>query len=96
MARRQYLISYDIADDKRRTQVFKTLTGQGDHVQFSVFLCALNRREWADLRGRLGEMIHHRDDQIIILDLGDADSDIQRILDCLGKRYNPAPRVRII
>ena len=36
MSRRHYLITYDISDDKRRTSVFRTLVGQGDHVGDSV------------------------------------------------------------
>lgn len=95
MSRRQYLITYDISDDKRRTSVFKTLVGQGDHVQFSVFLCALNRLEFAGLRARLGELIHDREDQVIFVDLGITENESGTILDCLGKRYNPISRVRV-
>jgi CRISPR-associated protein Cas2 len=43
--RRRYVISYDISDDKRRTRVFELLLGNGDHVQFSVFLADLSQRE---------------------------------------------------
>ncbi len=94
--RRQYLIAYDISDDKRRTRIFTTLMGQGDHVQFSVFLCALNPRELASLRARLAEVVHARDDQVIIVDLGQSDGDYGPLLDCLGKRYNPPTRVQVI
>lgn len=96
MARRRYLIAYDISDDKRRAGVFKTLVGSGDHVQFSVFLCALNLRELAGLRARLAELIHAQDDQIIIVDLGLADDGLGTLLECLGKRYNPATRVQVV
>lgn len=95
MARRQHLIAYDISDDKRRTAVFKTLIAQGDHVQFSVFLCALNAMELAALRARLSELIHARDDQVIIVDLGPNDGEAA-LLECLGKRYNPNVRVQVI
>lgn len=96
MARRQYLITYDISSDKRRTAVFKELVGQGDHVQYSVFLCSLSPQELAGLRATLSEMIHEREDQIIIVDLGRAENDTNRVLECLGKRYNPTVRVRIV
>ncbi|MEK7751294.1 MAG: CRISPR-associated endonuclease Cas2, partial [Acidobacteriota bacterium] len=39
--RNSYLVSYDIADDKRLRQVFKTMRAYGDHLQFSVFECQL-------------------------------------------------------
>jgi len=32
-----YVVSYDIADDKRRARVAKTLTDVGRRVQYSVF-----------------------------------------------------------
>jgi CRISPR-associated protein Cas2 len=96
MARRQYLITYDVSDDKRRNRLFKTLIAGGDHVQYSVFLCALNPMELARLRVEMSETINHREDQVIIVDLGPADSDSAPLLDCLGKRYNPQTRVQII
>jgi CRISPR-associated protein Cas2 len=96
MTRRRYLIAYDISDDKRRTGVFKTLVDHGDHVQFSVFLCALNDRELASLRARLCELIHTREDQVIIVDLGLADDALEALLECLGKRYNPVARVQVV
>lgn len=96
MARRHYLIAYDISDDKRRNRVFDTLTDNGDHVQFSVFLCDLNPQEWAGLRAKLTELIDTRADQIIALDLGDAENPIGDTLECLGKGYNPPSRVRVV
>jgi len=71
MARRHYLVSYDIADDKRRTRVFKALCDNGDHVQYSVFFCELSSTELVQLRMELDEAINHRQDQVIVLDLGD-------------------------
>ncbi len=96
MSRRQYLVAYDISCDKRRTIVFKTLLAQGDHVQFSVFLCALNPQELAGLRATLAQTIHHRDDQVIIVDLGQADQALDAVVESLGKCYNPTTRVRVV
>lgn len=95
MARRQYLIAYDISDDKRRTGVHTALTGQGDRVQFSVFLCALSPAELAALRGRLLALIHAREDQVVIIDLGVPPADAAATMECLGKRYNPPVRVQV-
>jgi CRISPR-associated protein Cas2 len=96
MARRQYMIAYDISDDKRRTRVFKMLMGQGDHVQYSVFLCALTAQELVAARYTLGEIIHEREDQVIIVDLGRSDDENEPLIECLGKVYNPTTRVRIV
>ncbi len=94
--RRRYLIAYDIADDKRRNEVFTTLMGSGDHVQFSVFLCDLNRRELAEVKGQLTETINHRHDQVIILDAGRVDSELRTVLQCIGKAYQPHARVVVV
>jgi CRISPR-associated protein Cas2 len=94
--RKRYLIAYDVADDKRRTGVFKLLMGNGDHVQFSVFLCDLNDRELAELKGRLAQTVNQRQDQVIVLDLGAADQELQAKLLCIGKSYEPRSRVFVV
>ena len=96
MARRQYLICYDISDDKRRNCVFKLLMGLGDHLQYSVFLCMLNGQEIVSARSDLAAAIHARDDQVVIVDLGLFDNSLDSILECLGKRYNPPARVQVV
>lgn len=94
--RKRYLIAYDVADNKRRNSIFKTLMGNGDHVQFSVFLCQLNDVELARLKGSLCQHVNARQDQVVILDLGPADSDLASRLECLGKAYTPPARVMVI
>ncbi len=94
--RKRYLIAYDVSDDKRRTAIFKTLMGNGDHVQFSVFLCQLSDVELARLKGQLAESVNARQDQVVVLDLGPADSDLASRLECIGKSYSPPARVMVI
>ena len=96
--RRRYLITYDVADDKRRMNIFKALRNRGDHVQYSVFICELNEREYASLRGELKEYVNHNQDQVLILDLGLADNtlEIGQGLDCIGQGYRPPQRVIVV
>lgn len=96
MSRRHYLVSYDIADDKRRTQTFKLLEGEGDRVQYSVFFCDCNPAELARLRARLDSIIHHSEDQVLLLDLGPAAHPLHEGLEVLGKPYNPAVRTLVV
>ena len=96
LVRQRYLIAYDVSDDKRRTAVFKTLMGNGDHVQFSVFLCQLSDVELQRLKGKLQDCVNTRQDQVIILDLGPAESELASRLECIGKSYTPAARVLVI
>lgn len=96
--RRRYLITYDISDDKRRDRVFKTLRDRGDHVQFSVFLCELNARERALLKGELRQYVNQKDDQVLILDLGSADDPLKigQDVECVGFAYCPPQRILVV
>ncbi len=94
--RRHYLVSYDIADDKRRGKVFDLLEGRGDHAQFSVFFCQLNPRELAMLRADLTAVIHNDDDQVLLVDLGPAHNPLDGGIECLGKAFSVAARAVVV
>lgn len=51
------LISYDIANDKRRTKIAKALEGKGTRVQYSVFECELTRKQLHELKTRLQSLM---------------------------------------
>lgn len=71
--RRRYLVAYDIREDKRLRQVYKTMKGYGWRLQYSVFVCDLDSIELLALRTDLGSIIHHGLDSIAIVDLGNPD-----------------------
>lgn len=96
MARRHFLVSYDISDDKRRTKVFQTLQANGDHAQFSVFLCQLNPVELARLRATVAPLINAAEDQIMIVELGKVYADEPIRLETLGLPYSPPTRAMIV
>ena len=61
----RYVVTYDIADDRRREDVATLLSGYGPRVQLSVFECDVRtRREAATLRAKLREMIDPVEDQV--------------------------------
>lgn len=93
---RRYLIAYDISDDKRRTDVYSTLEGFGDWAQYSIFLCEMTGRDLARLRGELRTIIHHGEDQVMILDLGIARHALEQRLSVLGRSYVPPVRSVIV
>lgn len=71
MARRRYLIAYDIADPKRLRRVCKVMEGYGDRLQYSVFVCDLNPTELLHARANVeSEMLMSRD-SVVIVDLGE-------------------------
>ena len=96
MARRNYLITYDVSDDKRRSKVFDLLEGSGDWAQYSVFFCELNARELAVLRGRIRAEIHQKEDQVLVLDLGSAARPLEGGLEVLGKAYEVPTRTVVV
>jgi len=89
MRRRDFLITYDICDDRRLRQVFKTMKGFGEHVQLSVFRCSLSKMEMTRLLSKLGDIIHHHVDQVLIIHLGPLPERRPRIRP-LGRPYQPA------
>ena len=71
MTRRRYLVAYDICDDHRLRQVCKTMEGHGDRLQYSVFVCDLNRTELLHLRATVEQQMQLTEDSVVIVDLGD-------------------------
>jgi CRISPR-associated protein Cas2 len=51
------VISYDIQDDRRRARIHKALKSYGLWVQYSVFECKLEKKEYLRLRDRLNRLI---------------------------------------
>lgn len=95
-SRATYLCAYDIADDKRRTRLFNLLTDHGERVQYSVFLCELNLKERASIIHFASDILHHDEDQLLIIRVGSAQTDWQNKLACIGKIWTPEVRATII
>jgi CRISPR-associated protein Cas2 len=96
MPRRHYLISYDIADDKRRDRVFHACQDFGSHTQFSVFLAELSDAELVTLRSVIEPVIHAAEDQVLLVDLGPAHHDLDHAIDAIGRPFQPQPRAFIV
>lgn len=97
VAPKLWLVCYDISDDKRRTRIYKTLRGYGDHLQYSVFRCALSPMRLARLRAALEELVKPSEDQVLFVMLGVADSHRSWRTIVLGRPMAPPERkARII
>lgn len=68
--RNDTVVAYDISDPDRLRRVFKIMRGFGDHLQYSVFRCALSDQERVRLTKLLSEVINHVEDQVMFIDLG--------------------------
>lgn len=65
------LVCYDIGDDHRRRRVSELLEGLGPRVQQSVFECRVRGNSGVEeLRRSLGRLIHPREDQVRVYNLG--------------------------
>ncbi len=50
------------------------MNGYGAWVQLSVFQCRMNRRRQAELVAKLDRLIDHKEDHMVLVDVGVADS----------------------
>jgi len=95
--RKAWLVSYDIADSKRRAKVFKTLRGYGDRLQYSVFRCVLGRRERVELQAALERVIKPGDDQVLFASLGPIDGRGAEAVSAIGRGIEqPQLQARIL
>lgn len=91
-----YIVTYDISDPKRWRKVFRLLSGFGEHVQLSVFRCDLDSLQVARLVNAINGVIHHGEDQVILLRLGPATVRTLEEIVVLGRPRKfepPGPRV---
>ncbi|MGH9153936.1 MAG: CRISPR-associated endonuclease Cas2 [Acidimicrobiales bacterium] len=72
MARRRYLLAYDISEPARLRQTHKTAKRFGYPLQYSLFVCDLDRTELINLRWAVSEVIDHSVDRVAIIDVGGA------------------------
>ena len=86
--RRNYIVTYDICNDKRLRKVFKTCKGYGVHLQYSVFECDLTPMEKAQFEAKLLEIINNDEDQVLLVDLGPASQRGERVVSSLGQTYS--------
>lgn len=81
----RYIVSYDIADPKRLRQVHKTMLGYGEPLQYSVFCCDLTAAARTMLIADLSELIDHREDQIMLIDIGPAEGRGRQSIETVGR-----------
>ena len=72
MARRRYLVAYDIREDRRLRNVATCMEGYGERIQYSVFICDLSEREAVLMRGDVEARMKQSEDSVMIIDLGQA------------------------
>jgi len=84
--RTRYIVSYDICDAKRLRLVHKTMLGYGEPLQYSVFCCDLSASARIMLMADLTEIIDHREDQVMLIDIGPPDARGAESIETIGRR----------
>ncbi len=84
--RRTTLVCYDIRNPKRLRQVHKTMKAHGEPLQYSVFLCELDRMQRENLLARLQPQIDSTVDCVLLIDLGAITGRMSERIQHLGKR----------
>lgn len=91
-----YIVTYDIADERRWRAIFRLMHGYGEWLQLSVFQCRLTRARAIELEARLTATLHAGDDHVMIVDVGPAEG-VRPKVTSLGKRaYAPIERAPVI
>jgi len=90
-----YIVTYDIRDARRWRRVFKLMKGYGEWIQFSVFQCRMSRKRHAELVALLDGVVHHKEDHVLLMDIGPADKVTPRVIS-LGKCFEPVVREPVI
>lgn len=67
-----FLVSYDVSCPKRWRRIQKIITSICRRGQLSVFVCRATQARIKRLESELRTVLHHRDDRLMILDLGAA------------------------
>ncbi len=83
---RMYIVTYDIANNRRWRRVFKIMHGFGEWLQLSVFQCRLSRRRRAELETQLRELVKAGEDHVLLIDVGPADK-TELAVESIGKTF---------
>lgn len=73
MEEKHYLISYDMADDKRRNRIVKLLMNYAYRVQYSVFEFSATDVIYQKIKNRIDEIIDKEEDSILIYEFCESD-----------------------
>ena len=91
-----YIVTYDIADDRRWRAVFRLMNAYGEWLQLSVFQGRLTPRRHAEFCHRLTALLKQDEDHAMIVDAGPADRVEPRVLSLGKRRFDPVQRAAVV
>lgn len=93
---RLYIVTYDIADDRRWRRIFRLMHGYGDWLQLSVFQCRLTRTKRMELQAALSATMHMAEDHVMLIDVGPAESVAPHVQSLGKRRFDPIVRAAVV
>lgn len=96
MAKRRFIVSYDVSSPRRLRRVAKVLQSFGRRIQYSVFECLLDPLRLVKVKGALEREINHEQDQVLFISMRRSPGGDNLEISSLGRPYSEAPRLTII
>lgn len=93
---RNYIICYDVTDNKRLRRLYNKMRGHGDRMQYSLFFCQLSKMQVEILIGEILSIINENEDRVMIVDMGDNQSTVEKSVSFLGVKGKIPERAAII
>ena len=93
--RNRYFVCYDVHDPQRLVQTHKKMRGYGDPVQYSVFVCDLNDKEMAIMKGDLAEILNLAEDKVLMINTGPVEKS-DRHVSTMGTQINTEKEATIV
>ena len=91
------IIAYDISDPKRYRQLYKSMKGAGDSLQYSVFRCELSAVELQELKMKVWPVLNLEEDRVMIVNLGPVEGRGDECIEFWGNpRSEPPDRNAVI
>ena len=82
--RRAYLLCYDVRNPKRLRKAHRTAKAYGEPWQYSVFYCLLKEIDRVRLEVAMKKVLNLKEDQLLIIDLGNRDEEGREGVTTLG------------
>jgi len=86
-----FIVTYDIASQRRWRRVFKAMQGYGEWLQLSVFQCRLSATRRAELETRLRGLVKAGEDHVLLIEVSAADK-VELAVTSIGKTYSKVER----
>jgi len=90
-----YLVAYDVRSPRRWRKLYRAMQGFGDWLQLSVFQCRLDKMRLLRLEAVVREIVNSREDHVLIIDLGPAESVTLRV-NSIGKEFDPVQHESVV